>query len=158
MKSAPRPAAKAGAATRNAPGGYVRFSDKLTQGLTDVQRLIQENRETIDTIQEIGLQLTSAIAALQSVALKYATIIDAFLDKIVPLIEKVPFIDAKIVAIAKNAQSMAQTVVDSCNNTNVVVTDVRTALTTADVGRLQAHKGDLQKLSKGLEAAVARLK
>ena len=144
--------------TAPTPVKYVKFSDKLAQGLNDITRIIQENKQTLDTVQEIGLELTNAIASLETVAVKYVRMIDGFLDKVVPLIRSVPFIDQKIVNFAKEAQTLAQTILDACTKSEKIIGDVHTSLTTADVSKLKAHTGSLQNLSKALQGAVAKIK
>ena len=37
---------------------YTKFSDKLTDSLNDINRMINENKEMIDSIQEVALGLT----------------------------------------------------------------------------------------------------
>jgi hypothetical protein len=139
-------------------GNYVKFSDKLSEGLNDINRIIQDNKQTMDSIQEIGIEMTTAIASIGSVAVKYVRMIDGFLDTVVPLIEKVPFIDDKLLKFAKEAQSLAQSILDACTNSEKIAGDVHGALTSGDVGKLQGYKGDLQNLSKGLQSVVARIK
>ncbi len=146
------------AAPSKAGVNYVRFSDKLTDGLNDITRIIEDNKQTLDSIQEIGIELTHAIATLGETAVKYVRMIDSFLDTVVPLIEKVPFIDGKILKFAKDAQALAQSILDNSTNAQKVATNVRGALTTADVGQLKGYTGELKQLSKTLQTVVAKIK
>ncbi len=142
----------------SASASYVRFSDKLTAGLNDITRVIQENKQTLDTIQEVGIELTNAIATLSGAAIKYVKMIDWFLDTIVPVIEKVPFLDAKIINAAKNAQSLAQSILDNSTNAQKVAEDVRTSLASADVARLRGYSGNLKDLAKALQGVAEKIK
>lgn len=142
----------------SAGAGYVHFSDKLTAGLNDITRVIQENKQTLDTIQEVGIDLTNAVATLSSAAIKYVRMIDQFLDTVVPIIEKVPFLDAKIINAAKNAQNLAQSILDNSTNVQKVAEDVRTSLAAADVSRLQRYSGDLRNLAKTLQGVAEKIK
>lgn len=142
----------------SAGAAYVHFSDKLTAGLNDITRVIQENKQTLDTIQEVGIDLTNAVATLSSAAIKYVRMIDQFLDTVVPIIEKVPFLDAKIINAAKSAQNLAQSILDNSTNAQKVAEDVRTSLAAADVSRLQRYSGDLRNLAKTLQGVAEKIK
>lgn len=152
------PAISAKPPSSTTSASYVRFSDKLTSGLNDITRIIQDNKQTLDSIQEIGIELTNTIATLSGAAIKYVKMIDWFLDTIVPVIEKVPFLDAKIVAAAKNAQNLAQTILDNSTNAQKVAGDVRNSLATADVAKLKTYSGDLKNLSKTLQGVAEKIK
>ncbi|MBN1304783.1 MAG: hypothetical protein JXA13_10145 [Anaerolineales bacterium] len=145
-------------ATSASSASYVRFSDKLTDGMNDISKIIQDNKQTMDSIQEIGIEMTTTIAAIGGAVIKYVKMIDGFLDTVVPLIEKVPFIDKKIVNFAQDAQKLSQTILDACNNSEKVAGDVNSALTKGDVGKLKGYAGDLKNLSKGLQGVAARIK
>lgn len=142
----------------SAGAGYVHFSEKLTAGLNDITRVIQENKQTLDTIQEVGIELTNTVATLSSAAIKYVRMIDQFLDTVVPIIEKVPFLDAKIINAAKNAQNLAQSILDNSTNAQKVAEDMRISLATADVSRLQRYSGDLRNLAKTLQGVAEKIK
>jgi hypothetical protein len=78
-----RPTAKAGASTAK-PVSYVKFSDKLTDSLNDIGRMIQDHKNMIDTIQEIALELTNSIGSLHTLTVKYAGIANNILDGLLP--------------------------------------------------------------------------
>ena len=59
---------------------YVPFSDKLTKSLEDVTKTIEENKATLDTIQELGIGLSQAVNALSASALHYANMVNNILD------------------------------------------------------------------------------
>ena len=49
---------------------YTKFSEKLTTSLNDINRMINENKEMIDSIQEVALGLTDAIGTLHTLTVK----------------------------------------------------------------------------------------
>ena len=51
---------------------YVRFSDTLTDSLTDISKMINEHKDMIDSIQDVALELTTVIGTLHTVTVKYA--------------------------------------------------------------------------------------
>lgn len=140
------------------PAKYVRFSDKLTAGLNDINKIIQENKQTLDAVQDIGLELTNTVSAFEQAAVRYIKMIDGFFDTVVPVLKNIPLIPANIVALASEAQTLAQSVLDACTGAEKIIADVQFSLNNADVTKLKAHTGDLQNLSKNLQAAVAKLK
>ena len=56
---------------------YTKFSDKLTDSLNDINRMINENKEMIDSIQEVALGLTHAMGTLHTLTVKYPGIANA---------------------------------------------------------------------------------
>lgn len=54
---------KAGAAQ---PANFVKFSDKLTDSVNDIAKIIEQHKEMIDTIQEVAIELTSSISGMVS--------------------------------------------------------------------------------------------
>jgi hypothetical protein len=98
------------------------------------------------------------MAAFEQAAVKYIRMIDGFLDSVVPLMQNIPLIPKNIVKLATDAQALAQQVLDFCTGAEKIIRDVQYSLTNADVTRLKAHTGDLQKLSKSLQSAAAKIK
>lgn len=133
---------------------YVRFSDKLAGGLEDISRIIEENKATMDSIQEIGLALASAAGTLQATASKYVGMVDRFLDTAVPILRNIPLVPAKTMKTIENLQGLANTIIDVCTTADKVITDVDAGLRTADVAKLNAHTADLQKMTKTLQRVL----
>ena len=71
---------------------YVPFSDKLTRSLEDVTKTIEDNKATLDTIQELGIGFSQAVNALSASALHYANMVNNILDSILPFVQNLPFI------------------------------------------------------------------
>jgi len=72
--------------TKTSGESYVRFSDKLTASLEEVNRVIQENKATLDAIQDIALELTKAAGVLEATASKYVSMVDSVLETAVPIL------------------------------------------------------------------------
>ena len=68
---------------------YVKFSDKLTESLDDITGMINQHKGMIDTIQEVALELTSAIGTLNSLTVRYAGKANEILDILLPVIKKI---------------------------------------------------------------------
>src|SRR5262249_32827116 len=58
-------------------------------------RTLRENQETIDSLQELGLELTAVANSAQAFALRYASEITAIVDTARPLLLLIPGVGAK---------------------------------------------------------------
>jgi hypothetical protein len=105
-----RPAARPVAAK---PGSMVKFSDKLTDSLTDITKMIEEHKTMIDSIQDIALELTNSIGTLHKLTVKYAGIANNILDGLLPIVRNLPIIPKKIVDMLVNLESITQKIIDN---------------------------------------------
>jgi hypothetical protein len=149
-KGGARAGARGKSRAKGAGEPNVRFSDKLVAGLADVQRIIRENKETLDSIQDVGLQLVRVIGALEDIVSRYVGIVDGFLDNAVPVLKNVPLIPEKTMAAITDIQQYAQKILDACDRADDVLADVEAGLMNADVNRLKKHTGDLKTLTGAL--------
>jgi hypothetical protein len=129
---------------------YVKFSDKLTDSLDDITRMINEHKSMIDAIQEIALDLTEAIGTLNTLTVKYAGIANEILDILLPIIKKIPLIPDKVEDLLVQLEKWTQKIIDNDETTTKTITDVQLGLKTGDVAKLQDHSGDLQKVTRAL--------
>ena len=96
-RPAPRPAAAPLSPKGKAPAGqYVHFSDKMTESLMNINRVIEDNKSTLDSIQDMAVELTRAIRSLQAAVMKYVGMADDILATIVPIIEGLPIVPDKV--------------------------------------------------------------
>lgn len=146
-------AAKKGAGKKGEQD-YIRFSDKLVGSLEDISRIIEENKATMDSMQDIGLALASAAGTLQATASRYVGMVDRLLDTAVPILRNIPLVPAQTMKTIENLQKLANTIIDVCTTADKVITDVDEGLRNADVAKLNAHTGDLQKMTKALQKVL----
>ena len=66
---------------------YTKFSDKLTDSLDDISKMIEEHKSMIDAIQEVALELTDSMGTLHKLTVKYAGIANNILDNLLPVIK-----------------------------------------------------------------------
>jgi len=133
---------------------YIKFSDKLTGSLNEITRMIQANKDMIDSVQEMALELTTVFSTLHTLTLKYARMANAILDVVVPIIAKIPLVSPKVIQIASDMEKLTQKIIDNSPGTEKVIQDVKAGLVNADVSKLKAHTGELQKVTKTLKAAL----
>jgi len=129
---------------------YVKFSDKLTESLDDITQMINQHKGMIDTIQEIALELTSAIGTLNSLTVRYAGKANEILDILLPIIKKVPLIPDKVENLLVQLEKWTQKIIDNDETTTRTIADVQLGLRTGNVKKLQEHSQDLQKITRTL--------
>ena len=142
----PVPAAK--------PASMVKFSDRLTDSINDITKMIEEHKVMIDSIQDIALELTNSIGTLHTLTVKYAGIANNILDGLLPIAKGLPIIPQKIVELLVNLESMTQKIIDSNAQTSKTITDVQSGLRTGDVNKIKGHAGELQNLTKALSSIL----
>jgi len=130
--------------------GYVHFSDKLTGTLQDITKTIEENKEIIDTVQELGIDLSRTIASLSVTAIKYVKMVDSVLDMVVPVIINIPLIPKKTTESLNNLRSLVDKIVASCESSQKISTDVEKGLVSGDVTKLKSHSADLKKVTASI--------
>jgi methyl-accepting chemotaxis protein len=139
-------------------GGYVKFSDKLTDSIQDITKMINEHKEMIDAIQDVGIQLTGAIGTLHTLTVKYAGVVNGVLDMLLPLLKGIPFVPPQLLEMATTMEKITQQIIDTSANTSKTITDVNVGLKTGDVARLRSHSGELQQVTQSLTAILPNIK
>lgn len=129
---------------------YVKFSDKLTDSLDDITRMINEHKDMIDVIQEVALELTSAMGTLNTLTVKYAGKANEILDVLLPIIKKIPLIPDKLEDLLVQMEKWTQKIIDNNESTSKTIADVQLGLKTGNVAKIQDHTGDLKKVTKAL--------
>jgi hypothetical protein len=132
------------------PVSFVKFSDKLTDSIHDITKIIEQNKEMIDSIQEIALELTNSIGSLHTLTIKYARTANQILDVLLPILKNVPIIPKDVMQLLVNLESMTQKIIDSEAATTKTITEVRTGLKTGDVSKLNGHADQLKAVTKTL--------
>ncbi len=133
---------------------YVHFSDKMTESLMNINKVINDNKSTLDSIQDMAVELTRAIRSLQAVAMKYVDLADDILGTIVPIMEGLPIVPDKVKGFAKDALALSKKINEACQLADKVLPGVETGLTTADMSKLQASTGQVASLTKSLQAIL----
>ena len=150
-----RPVAKAGVSTTK-PVSYVKFSDKLTDSLNDIGKMIQDHKNMIDTIQEIALELTNSIGSLHTLTVKYAGIANNILDGLLPIVRGLPIIPKNIVQLLTNLESITQKIIDNQASTTKTISEVQSGLKTGDVNKIKGHAGALQSVTRTITGILPK--
>lgn len=126
------------------------------QGPIKAARLIKENKETMDAIQEIGIELTSAIGTLQAFTFKHIQHVDKILQTAVPLLASIPVIGRKMDAMGlSEARDVSKAIVSFSTSAETVVREVEHALIDPDPARLKSYVGDIKHLTQNIREALA---
>ena len=149
--------AKAGAAvSKTGTVSYVKFSDKLTGSINDIVKIIEQNKEMIDSIQEIALELTSSIGSLHTLTVKYARTANGILDVLLPILKNLPIVPKNVMQMLVNLESITQKIIDNEVSTSKTITDVRSGLQTGDANKLKAHSGQLKDVTKAITGIIPK--
>lgn len=155
MPTTIRPTARVGAAAAP-PTSYVKFSDKLTDSLNDIGRMIQDHKNMIDAIQEIALELTNSIGSLHTLTVKYAGIANNILDGLLPIVKGLPIIPKNITQLLVNLEAITQKIIDNQAQTSKTITEVQSGLKTGDVNKIKGHAGALQGMTRTLTSILPK--
>lgn len=136
------------------PASFVKFSDKLTDSITDITKIIEQHKEMIDTIQEIAIELTSSIGSLHTLTVKYAKIANNILDALLPIVRNLPIIPKNVTDLLVSLESVTQKIIDNEASTSKTISDVRAGLHTGDVNKIKGHAGELQAVTRTLTSFI----
>ncbi|HCB02476.1 MAG TPA: hypothetical protein DEP19_08850 [Anaerolineae bacterium] len=145
-----------GSLSASKPTSYVKFSDKLTQSIDDIQKIIESHKQMIDSIQEIALELTSSIGTLHTLTVKYARTANQILDVLLPIVKNLPLIPKNVIQMLINLEAITQKIINNEASTSKTITDVRGGLQTGDVNKLKAHAGQLQNVTKTITSIIPK--
>lgn len=137
-------------------GSYVKFSDKLTNSVTDIAKIIEQHKTMIDSIQEIAMELTNSIGSLHTLTVKYARTANQILDTLLPILKSLPIIPKNVMAMLTNLEAITQKIIDNEASTTKTITDVQSGLRTGDVNKIQGHAGQLKAVTKTLTSMLPK--
>ena len=134
-----------------AAGNYVHFSDKMTTALKNIGNVIDENKGTLDSIQDMAVELTRTVQELRVVVMRYVNVADKILEIVVPIMDKLPVFPASLKNFAKEALELSNKIGEASALAEKVLPGVEASLLTADVSGLQASTKDVAGLTRALK-------
>lgn len=135
---------------------YIKFSDKLTTSITDIVKIIDQNKEMIDAIQDIAIELTSSIGSLHTLTVKYARTANQILDVLLPIVKNLPIVPKNVQGLLVNLESITQKIIDNESITSKTIADVNSGLKSGDANKLKAHAGQLKDVTKTITALIPK--
>lgn len=153
-----KPTKKPTSTTRSSKSSasYTKFSDKLTESLTDISKMINEHKDMIDSIQEVALELTSTIGSLHTLMVKYAGKANQILDILLPIIKGLPIVPDKVENLLVDLEKWTQKIIDNEAETSTTISDVQSGLHSGDISKLKGHSNDLKKVTKTITSLVPK--
>jgi len=139
------------AASKEADKDYVHFSDKMTGALMNINKVIDDNRGTLDSIQDMAVQLTRTVSSLRVIIMRYVDMADNILETIVPIMESLPIFPDSFKEFAKDALALSKKISAASEMAEKVLPGVERSLTTADIASLQNSTGDVANLTRVLQ-------
>ena len=125
----------------------------MTGALRNINSVIEDNRGTLDSIQDMAVQLTRTIISLRLIVMKYVDTAEKVLETIIPVMEKLPIIP-KVMDFARDAQEWAEKISNASDLFQKVPPGVERSLTTADISGLQTSAGDVANLTRALQEMI----
>jgi hypothetical protein len=138
------------------PVSFVKFSDKLTGSVNEITKIIEQNKEMIDSIQEIAIELTSSIGSLHTLTVHYARTANQILDVLLPILKNLPIIPKNVMDLLVNLENITQKIIDNEAVTSKTITDVRSGLNTGDVNKIKGHADQLKSVTKTITAMLPK--
>jgi len=121
------------------------FKDVLP--LFRLRQGIEENRELLNAVQAMALQVTELASELQSLAFKHANMVATVLQQVRPLVRNLPvvgrFADSDAVV---RADSLSCSIVEYTNQAKSIISDIENALINSDARALKKYITDLGAL------------
>jgi len=134
---------------------YIHFSDRMTESLMNINKVVQENKKTLDSIQDMAVELTRAIRSLEAIAVKYVRMANHVLESLLPILKGLPLVGKEVLEFATEAQELSKKIATACDLAERVLPGVEAGLTSADMNKLQASTGQVQQLTKSLEGLLS---
>lgn len=117
---------------------------------------LRDNKETLDAIQGIALELTRTTSALQSLTFKHMKEIDRILQTAVPMLSGIPFINHKMAELGvSDAHNVSRIIVETSTSVETIVRDIEDALVNANSSKLRVYVDDLARLTTDIRNALA---
>jgi len=135
---------------------YTKFSDKLTESLDDINKMINEHKGMIDAIQEVALELTDSMGTLHKLTVKYAGIANNILDNLLPIIKTLPIVPKKVTALLVKLEKITQKIIDNEQKTSKTIREVNTGLRTGNVTKLKGHATELKSVTRTLTSILPK--
>jgi uncharacterized coiled-coil DUF342 family protein len=133
-----------------------KFSEKLTQSLDDIGKMIEGHKEMIDSIQEVAIELTGTFITLHNLTVKYAKKANDILDAIIPITNNLPIVPKKIKTLLWDMEKYTQNIIDDSKETAKTIKDVNLGLKTGNIEKLKSHTGDLKSVTKKLTSILPK--
>ncbi|WMN59819.1 hypothetical protein NI389_16905 [Pseudoalteromonas xiamenensis] len=122
------------------------------RGNKEITKSIKDNKEAVDAVQDISLQLTKLTNTAQAYSFKNIEKINKTLEIAIPQLKPVPFLGDKIEEYGLNkVGSISKLIVENSEKVENIVSDIEQALINADHRKLKTYSKDLADLVSSMK-------
>jgi hypothetical protein len=126
-------------------------------GNKKASKAISDNKEAIDAVQDISIQLTRLTNTLQAYSFKNLDKINKALEAAIPVLKAIPLVGAKVTEYGlDNASVISQVIVDNAEKIELIVVEVEKALIDADHAKLKGYSEELSEVVKNLRQQLKK--
>jgi hypothetical protein len=80
--------------------------------------------------------------------------VGSLLETAVPIMRNIPLVPPRTMELVEDLRALANTILNVCADADKVITDVGDGLQNADMAKINAHTGDLQKMTRTLQRVL----
>ena len=116
-------------------------------------RLLRENKQLIDSVQEMGIRLTESLGDVQSLMFKHYEHVGRLLEIASPVLSELPlFADTDF----SNTHNVNKIIVEATQKSQAVIGDLRDALITCNISNLRKYTEDLKRIQASIKDALKK--
>ena len=120
------------------------FLYSTVRGNARATKAIRDNKEAIDAVQDISIELTRLVNTLQAHGFKNLDRINKALNAAIPMLKQIPLVGGKLEEHGLgDANLISQVLVDNTQRIERIVADVEDALVNADHEKLHEYSREL---------------
>lgn len=132
---------------------FILFSITQYMGPIKARKTLKESMETMDTLQELSIDLVNLTSNIQSYCFKNLNYIQATVNTALPLVK--PFLGVKGQEIAIKIKNVSAGIVDIISKSEKVIRDIKKALKKNDFKVLKQYESDITDLNKQIKKALS---
>lgn len=127
------------------------------KGNTKASRALADNKEAIDAVQDISIELTRLINTLQAYSFKNLDKINEVLKVSIPVLKVIPLVGDKVTRYGlDDASVISQAIVDNAEKVETIVREIEIALVNADHKKLREYSVELTTMVSNLKGQLKR--
>ncbi|MDX9851313.1 MAG: hypothetical protein RBT01_12450 [Anaerolineaceae bacterium] len=119
--------------------------------------MIVDNRSTLDSIQDMAVELTRSVQVPEKASVKYIRLVDGVLEQVIPIMRNFPLVPKKLLALFVKIEATTTKFLAAYELAEKVLPGVEEGLTTANMTKVQASNGEVQRLTATLQSLVGEM-
>lgn len=128
------------------------FLYTTVRGNNEVKKSVANNKEAIDAVQDISIQLTRLTSAIQAYSFKNINQLNQVLGVAIPKLKAVPFLGEKLTDYGlDDAHGISAAIVEKSDSIEKLIHEIENALVNADHKKLKEFSGELATCVAGIK-------